>query len=211
MFAPKGGMIWNIDRRVRAVDAIAFHGSRKLFSLTQEYENTIRLAREITEAMYDTEEDDRVKVRFSAKLTQTGLIVESMLELGADANGKILEELPYNKYPNQTRDFTWLQPAAAGKMGARVTAKYTEARRTLPGKDLIDNEWGLLKLLRSPWARSVSVLERDGMPTYSVLWEFTSPDQQLFYLQCEFTPRKKLNPFQDDLFTKFTLAEIVSK
>jgi type VI secretion system protein ImpL len=210
MFAPKGGRIWNVDRRLRAVDAIAFHNGRKLVSITQEYENTIAQARDITEAMYDTENEDSVKVQFSAKLTQTGLLVESMLEVGTNKEG-VPETLPYNKYPKQTRDFIWTQWNNSNAMGARVTAKYTEAKKTLPGKDLMDKEWGLLKMMRSPWARSFSVTEVDGMPKYSVLWEFTSPDQQLFYLQCEITPRKKQNPFQEDLFTKFTVAETVSK
>ncbi|MCB9893614.1 MAG: type VI secretion system membrane subunit TssM [Planctomycetes bacterium] len=211
MFSPKSGSIWNVDKRVREVQKIAFHGGRRLVTLTQEYENTIRLATDIREAMYDTENDEYVKVKFSVKLVQAGLLVESLIEIGTDENGNV-ESLPYNKYPDQTRDFTWAQyNTGRSKMGARVTAKYTERKIPLPGKGQLDDEWGLLRLVHRPYALSFTQDEASETPVYRCLWEFKSADGQLFYLQAEFAPRKKINPFQDDLFPNFSLAEAVSK
>lgn len=209
MFNPRTGYIWAIDRRLNALDKLSFQGGRKLVSLTADYVNTIRLARDIKDAMFDTDSDELVKVKFSVKLTQAGLLVDSLLEIGSDADGNI-ETLPYNKYPDQTRDFAWTQyDTGRSRLGVRVTGKYTERKVPLPGKDLIDDEWGLLKVVRPSWSRSFEA-EPGDPPKYRCLWEFKSPDGQLFYLQAQFTPRKKINPFMDDLFTRFTPAENVS-
>jgi type VI secretion system IcmF/VasK family protein len=209
MFNPTNGRIWSVDRRLNALDKLSFQGGRKLVSLTADYTNTIRLARDIREAMFDSDADELVKVKFSVKLTQAGLLVDSLLEIGSDADGN-METLPYNKYPDQTRDFTWTQfDTGRSKLGARVTGKYTERKVPLPGKDLLEDEWGLLKIVRPAWSRSFEA-EPGDQPKYRCLWEFKSPDGQLFYLQGQFTPRKKINPFMDDLFTRFTPAENVS-
>lgn len=210
MFNPKSGRIWSVNRRLTALDKLSFQAGRKLVALTADYANTIRLATDIKDAMFDTDADELVKVKFSVKLTQAGLLVDSLLEIGSDADGNI-ETLPYNKYPDQTRDFAWTQfNTGRSKLGVRVTAKYTERKVPLPEKNLLEDEWGLLKIVRPSWSRSFETDTTGDVPKYRCLWEFKSPDGQLFYLQAQFTPRKKINPFMDDLFTKFTLAENVS-
>jgi hypothetical protein len=187
-----------------------YHSGRKLISLSNEYALTVQQAGDIMEAMFDTPEDTLVSVKFSVKLTQVGLMVGSLLEIGTDEAGKI-NELPWNRYPDQTRDFNWAQYTSGNaKMGARVSASYTEQKRPLPPKSLWDDEWGLFKLTRQQ-ALSFSADETGPLPKYRCLWEFKAPDGSMYHLQAEFSPKKKLNPFDDAIFTRFTMAETVSK
>jgi type VI protein secretion system component VasK len=210
MFNPVDGVIWNVDKRLRSVESVKFHDGRTLVSLSNEYKLTINKARAIRDAMFDSEKDSLVKVKFSVKLTQVGLLVGSLLEIGTDKDGKY-NELPWNKYPNQTRDFTWEQfNTGQSRMGARVTAYYTEAKRKLPVKDLRDKQWGLLRLLHPPYG-TFSEDNSGDVPTYRCVWEFKSPDSQYFYLQAEITPQKKQNPFNQDIFTEFQMTGKVSK
>ena len=210
MFNPVDGVIWNVDKRLRSVESVKFHNGRTLVTLSDEYKHTIDTAGAIRNAMFDSDKDSLVKVKFSVKLTQVGLLVGSLLEIGTDENGKY-NELPWNKYPNQPRDFTWEQfTTGQSSMGARVTAYYTESKRKLPDKDLRDKQWGLLRLLHSPYG-TFSADDKGDVPTYRCVWEFKSPDSQYFYLQAEITPQKKENPFNQDIFTDFAMTGKVSK
>ena len=80
----------------------------------------------------------------------------------------------------------------------------------IPDKDLRDKQWGLLRLLHSPYG-TFSGDDSGDIPTYRCVWEFKSPDSQYFYLQAEITPQKKDNPFNQDVFTDFAMTGKVSK
>ena len=210
MFNPVDGMFWNVERRIRALSEIPFHNQPPLISLTVEFENAVVIARDITDAMFDSDKDQLVKVRFSVKLTQVGLLVSSRIEIGSDAEGNI-NKLTWNDNPSQTKDFVWQQfSTGQSKLGARLSAWYTAGRIALDPKDYMERDWGLLRMI---WKDSVRFTPSTsgGHPVYNADWHFRSRDSQIFELQAEIKPVKKNNPFDKELFSRFTMPENVTK
>ncbi|MBZ0134864.1 MAG: type VI secretion system membrane subunit TssM [Planctomycetes bacterium] len=210
LFNPVDGQLWNVERRLRAVAELPFHGGNTLLTLSSDYENTIRLATDITDAMFDKPDSQLVKVRFSVTLDQKGLLVSSRIEIASDKDGNI-QKLTYNDNPANTKDFVWEQfNTGTSKLGARLSAWYSEARLALIPVDHMDKDWGLLRLL---WKDSVKFEPdvEDGRQVYRTAWHFRSPDSQIFELKAKVTPAKKNNPFERELFGRFTLADKVIK
>lgn len=208
MFNPKG-IFWNTERNARALASVTFPGTLPLISLSVEFEQTVDSARAITDAMFDTENDQLVKVRFGVKLIQEGLLVRSRIEIGSDEQGK-LHKLDFNENPAQTKDFVWQYfDNQQSRMGARVTAWYMSPARELPSKNRLDSEWGLLRLVWNDRARFEAKME-SGRKVYQADWQFRSPQAEIFELSAEFRPVKDNNPFDKDLFTRFSMPENVT-
>lgn len=209
LFNPVDGIFWSVERRVRALSEVPFAKQLPLFTLSVEFENAVTNAKAITDALFDTDKDKLVKVRFGVKLIQVGLLVSSRIEIGSDAEGK-MNKLTWNDNSSQTKDFVWeFFDNQQSRMGAKLSAWYTAGRIELDPKNRIDSDWGLLRMV---WKDSVRFSVTPGdRPVYNADWHFRSRDSQIFELKAEFKPVKKNNPFDKELFNRFSMPENVTK
>ncbi|MCC6464574.1 MAG: type VI secretion system membrane subunit TssM [Planctomycetes bacterium] len=207
-FNPKSGSIWQADRLFRAVQALRFN-DRPLFVFKAEYEDTIKAAALIRDAMFDGPGDEKVKVRFSVTLVQRGLLRSSSIQVGANAEGQA-QVLKWNDNRDQSKDFVWAQPEGTrAKAGGKVTVTYGEQQQVTLEKGNVDDDWGLLRLLRDG-SLSGPLTNSDGKQ-YFCRWEFTARDSSIFRLEAFLQAAKPVNPFQPGLFTKFTMAKGMSQ
>lgn len=208
MFNPANGSLWAADELFRELARLRFDG-KPLIEFTAAYEDTIQAARNIKDAMFHSNSDERVNVKFTLKMQQVGLMKSSEIQIGTDADGNA-QTIRWNEFRDQSKDFTWAQhPSRLTKLGMKITAEYSDASIRLPPKNLIEDDWGVLKMF---WSRALSFRDlKTDPPTYKALWEFRAPDGQLFYLHGEVTPQKRTNPFDKSIFTDFSMSEKVHK
>ncbi len=204
-FNPKSGAIWRCNELFRAIQALRFN-DKPLFIFRADYEDTIRDAALIRDAMFDTPTDEKIKVRFGLTLVQRGLLRSSSFQLGLDPKNGQPNILRWNDNRDQTKDFVWEQlDTARFKPGARVTASWGEQTPRTDEVEMLDDDWGLLRLL-SKGGLSGPLANSDGKQ-YFCRWEFAAPDGMPFRLEAFVNATKAANPFTPGLFTKLKLAK----
>ncbi|MEZ5991250.1 MAG: type VI secretion system membrane subunit TssM [Planctomycetota bacterium] len=218
MFNPKTGRIWTLDNRLSALEKMSFgdqdQGStktpRRLVILSNEYEKTIELAAKIRDAMFAQKGDidkngELMNVEFTLKVEPVGLLNGYTVEIGS-------KRLSWNDNPDNSLLFGWRQTGTVtDKIGARITASVRVSRERMPAKDLLDDQWGVLRMVNSPYTLGLEEEKSGDNPVYKCTWIFKTADGQPYELKGTITPQQKLNPFQKGLFTDFMMTEKVSR
>jgi type VI secretion system IcmF/VasK family protein len=205
---PKTGAIWTSDTLFRAVQALKFN-DRPMFVFKADYEDTIREARLIRDALFDTAQDEKIRVRFGLTLVQRGLLRSSTFQLGLNPQGQP-NILRWNDNRDQTRDFVWEQlDSARAKPGARVTASWGESTPRTDEFDMLDQGWGLLKLLHRG-SISGPLTNTEGK-RFLCAWRFVAPDGIPYTLEAFINAAKTENPFAPGMFSRIRIAPGVTQ
>lgn len=208
MLNPKTGTIWVADALFRAVQGLKFN-DKPMFVFKADYEDTIRDAKLIRDALFDTAQDDKIKVRFGVTLVQRGLLRSSSFQLGLNPQGQP-NILRWNDNRDQTKDFVWEQmDITRAKPGARVTASWGEQTPRTDEIDLLEQGWGLLKVLHRG-SISGPLTNTEGKKFFCT-WRFVAPDGIPYTLEAFVTAAKAENPFTPGMFAKLKIAPGVSQ
>jgi type VI secretion system IcmF/VasK family protein len=209
MFNPVNGSIVTIERLLDSINELRF-GRNQMIVLSSGFTDTRNQARDIRDAMFHDETDERVRARFAVTLVQRGLVRSSVIQVGTDSEGSP-QQLRWNDNRLQTRDFVWAQHTTqVARMGARVEIDFGEDRVRSENRDKLDDEWGLLKLLQQSATNFVPIGGQEDGREFMCRWEFQGPDGQRFRLEAFITAEKSANPFRPDLFTRLRVAERIS-
>jgi len=205
---PKNGTIWTSDTLFRTVQALKFN-DKPMFVFKADYEDTIRAAKLIRDALFDTPQDEKIKVRFGVTLVQRGLLRSSSFQLGItpQAQPNILR---WNDNRDQTKDFVWEQmDIARAKPGARITGSWGEQTPRTDEIDLLEHGWGLLKVLHKG-SISGPLTNTEGKRFFCT-WRFVAPDGIPYTLEAFINAGKTENPFVPGMFSKFKVSAGVSQ
>lgn len=205
---PKTGTIWTSDTLFRAVQALKFN-DKPLFVFKADYEDTIRAAKVIRDALFDSAQDEKIKVRFGVTLVQRGLLRSSSFQLGINAQGQP-NILRWNDNRDQTKDFVWEQlDITRSKPGAKITGSWGEQTPRTDEIDLLDQGWGLLKVLHKG-SISGPLTNTEGKKFFCT-WRFVAPDGVPYVLEAFVNAAKAENPFSPGMFSKIKVSSGVSQ
>jgi type VI protein secretion system component VasK len=190
LFNPQSGVFWNKVNDLRTLNGLNLEG-KPLVAFSREFNGAVKRAESFRSALF-RKDGDRLNMPFKVTLKQREGVTHLKFTIGK-------KEFNHNDRPDNTGSLVW-----EADPGASLQIRVGEVDRWNP-KEFKD-EWALLRLIAS------GNPQPSGERVYNCTWEFKITrlgTEQTFYGDVLLETEDRVNPFQKDFFTKFSIPEKV--
>jgi type VI secretion system IcmF/VasK family protein len=190
LFNPQSGVFWNKVNDLKNLNGLLLEG-KPLVAFSREFNASVKKAESFRSALF-RKDGDRLSMPFKVTLKQREGVTHLKFTVGK-------KEFNHNDRPDNTGSLVW-----EAEPGASLQIRVGEVDRWNPRE--FKDEWALLRLIASGNPQA------SGERTYNCSWEFKITrlgTEQAFYGDVLLETEDRVNPFQKDFFTKFSIPEKV--
>jgi len=190
LFNPQSGVFWSKVNDLKTLNGLNLEG-KPLVAFSREFNGAVKKAEAFRAALF-RKDGDRLNMPFKVTLKQREGVTHLKFTVGK-------KEFNHNDRPDNTGSLVW-----EADPGASLQIRVGEVDRWNP-KEFKD-EWALLRLIASGNPQA------SGERTFNCTWEFKITrlgTEQTFYGDVLLETEDRVNPFQKDFFSKFSIPEKV--
>jgi len=190
LFNPQSGLFWNKVNDLRTLNGLLLE-SKPLVAFSREFNASVKKAENFRQGLF-RKDGDRLNVPFHVTLKQREGVTHLKFTVGK-------KEFNHNDRPDNRGELAW-----EGEPGASLQIRVGEVNRWFP-KEFPD-DWALLRLIASGNPQPV------GDKSFSCSWEFKITrlgTEQTFIGDVLLEADDRMNPFQKDFFSKFSVPDKV--
>jgi type VI secretion system protein ImpL len=190
LFNPQSGVFWNKVNDLKTLNGLNLEG-KPLVAFSREFNGAVKRAESFRSALF-RKDGDRLNLPFKVTLKQREGVTHLKFTVGK-------KEFNHNDRSDNTGSLVWEAEA-----GASLQIRVGEVDRWNP-KEFKD-EWALMRLIAS------GNPQPSGDRTFNCTWEFKITrlgTEQTFYGDVLLEAEDRVNPFQKDFFSKFSIPEKV--
>ncbi len=190
LFNPQSGVFWSKVNDLKTLNGLNLEG-KPLVAFSREFNGAVKKAEAFRAALF-RKDGDRLNMPFKVTLKQREGVTHLKFTVGK-------KEFNHNDRPDNTGSLVW-----EADPGASLQIRVGEVDRWNP-KEFKD-EWALLRLIASGNPQPT------GERTFNCTWEFKITrlgTEQTFYGDVLLETEDRVNPFQKDFFSKFSIPEKV--
>jgi type VI secretion system IcmF/VasK family protein len=190
LFNPQTGIFWNKVNDLRTLNGLLLE-SKPLVAFSRDFNSSVKKAENFRQGLF-RKDGDRLYVPFKVTLKQREGVTHLKFTVGK-------KEFNHNDRPDNRGELVW-----EGEPGASLQIRVGEVDRWFP-KEFKD-DWGLLRLIAS------GNPQPSGDKNFSCSWDFKITrlgTEQTFVGDVLLEADDRVNPFQKDFFSKFSVPDKV--
>ncbi|HZE96179.1 MAG TPA: type VI secretion system membrane subunit TssM [Planctomycetota bacterium] len=190
LFNPQTGVFWNKVNDLRILNGLNLE-SKPLVAFSRDFNSSVKKAESFRQGLF-RKDGDRINVPFKVTLKQREGVTHLKFTVGK-------KEFNHNDRPDNRGDLVW-----EGEAGASLQIRVAGVDRWHP-KEFKD-DWGLLRLIAS------GSPQPSGDKSFACSWDFKITrlgTDQVFVGDVLLEGDDRVNPFQKDFFSKFSVPDKV--
>jgi type VI secretion system protein ImpL len=192
LFNPQSGVFWNKVNDLKVLNGLNLEG-KPLVAFSRDFNGSVKKAETFRQALF-RKDGDRVSMPFKVTLKQRQGVTDLKFTVGK-------KEFNLNDRPDNRGDLVW-----EGDLGATVQIMVGEVPKwQMKGEDLKD-EWALFRLV------TTGNPQASGDKSFNCSWSYNVLRlgvEQVFIGDIVLEAEDRVNPFQKDFFSKFSIPEKV--
>jgi type VI secretion system IcmF/VasK family protein len=192
LFNPQSGVFWNKVNDLKTLNGLNLEG-KPLVAFSRDFNAAVKRAETFRQALF-RKDGDRLNMPFKVTLKQRQGVTDLKFKVGK-------KEFNLNDRPDNRGELVW-----EGEVGATFQILVGEVPKwQVKGEDLKD-EWAVFRLIASGNPLP------SGDKTFNCSWSFNVMRfgvEQTFVGDLVLEAEERINPFQKDFFTKFSVPDKV--